>query len=134
MRSTGSWNGGSPTSTLFVGESSSTWARAEIIDLKFRLGQTLETHLDDAAGALENYREILFLDARHDGRATAPREDARMEICRADAAAILEAIYEERADWEKLIGVLEILRRRRGERREARPAAKRRPRASQATT
>ena len=39
----------------------------ELIDLKFRLGQTLEKHLGDAAGALENYREILFLDAQHDG-------------------------------------------------------------------
>jgi len=86
---------------LDVGES-------EIIDLKFRLGQTLATHLDDAAGALENYREILFLDARHDGARTALEKMLAGDL-KGDAAAILEAIYEERADWEKLIGVLEIL-------------------------
>ena len=37
-------------------------AEAELIDLKFRLGRTLELHLKDAAAALDNYREILFLD------------------------------------------------------------------------
>ena len=39
----------------------------ELVDLKFRLGQTLEKHLGDAAGALENYREILFVDPTHEG-------------------------------------------------------------------
>ena len=51
--------------------------RRELIDLKFRLGQTLEKHTGDAAGALENYREILFLDAQHDGRARGARGAAR---------------------------------------------------------
>ena len=40
---------------------------AELVDLKFRLGTTLEHHLSDPSGALENYREILFLEAGHDG-------------------------------------------------------------------
>ena len=58
---------GSRTSTSCAGASSSTSTRSELIDLKFRLGTTLEKHLGDAAGALENYREILFLDAQHEG-------------------------------------------------------------------
>jgi tetratricopeptide (TPR) repeat protein len=58
---------GSRTSTCCAAASSSTSGEAELIDLKFRLGQTLEKHLADAAGALENYREILFLDAQHEG-------------------------------------------------------------------
>ncbi len=81
---------------------------AELIDLKFRLGNTLEGHLGDAAGALENYREILFLDPQHEG-ARAALEAMLQGDLRADAAAILESIYEERGDWPKLIQALEIL-------------------------
>ncbi|MGO9714610.1 MAG: tetratricopeptide repeat protein [Polyangiaceae bacterium] len=81
---------------------------AEIIDLKYRLGQTLDKHLGDSPGALENYREILFLDSRHEGARLALEAMLRSDL-KAEAAAILEGIYEERADWPKLIGVLEIL-------------------------
>ncbi len=81
---------------------------AEIIDLKYRLGQTLAKHLDDAPGALENYREILFLDSRHEGARLALEAMLTSDL-KAEAAAILETIYEERADWPRLIGTLEIL-------------------------
>ena len=84
-------------------------SEAELIDLKFRLGQTLEQHLGDPAGALENYREILFLDAQHEGARLALEKLMQESELRAEAAAILESIYEERADWKKLIGALEIL-------------------------
>ena len=81
----------------------------ELIDLKFRLGDTLEKHTGDAAGALENYREILFLDAQH----TAAREALEALLQHADlrgeAAAILENIYEDRSDWPKLLVALDIL-------------------------
>jgi tetratricopeptide (TPR) repeat protein len=80
----------------------------EIIDLKYRLGQTLENHLGDAAGALENYREILFLDSKHEGARVALEAMLKGDQ-KAEAAAILEGIYEERGDWDKLIGTLEIL-------------------------
>ena len=82
---------------------------AELIDLKFRLGQALEAHLADASSALENYREILFLDAQHEGARLALEAQLENTSLRADAAAILESIYEERADYPKLIGALEIL-------------------------
>ncbi len=82
---------------------------AELIDLKFRLGGTLEKHLGDAPGALENYREILFLDSQHEGARLALEALLTHETLKADAAAILENIYEERGDWNKLIGTLEIL-------------------------
>jgi tetratricopeptide (TPR) repeat protein len=81
---------------------------AELIDLKFRLGNTLEQHLGDAAGALENYREILFLDPQHEGSRTALEAMLQGDL-RAEAAAILESIYEERGEWPKLIHALEIL-------------------------
>jgi tetratricopeptide (TPR) repeat protein len=81
---------------------------AELIDLKFRLGQALEKHLSDAAGALENYREILFVDAQHEGARQALEAMLGGDL-RAEAASILESIYEERAEWPKLILALEIL-------------------------
>jgi golgin subfamily B member 1 len=88
---------------------------AELIELKFRLGQTLEQHLGDAAGALENYREILFLSAQHEGARLALEALLANSELRAEAAAILENIYEERGDYPKLIGVLEILSESEGD-------------------
>jgi len=84
-------------------------AEPTIIDLKYRLGSTLERHTGDAAGALENYREILFLDTQHEGARVALEALLQHETLKADAAAILENIYEERGDWNKLIAALEIL-------------------------
>ena len=81
---------------------------AQLVDLKFRLGQTMAQHLDDAAGALENYREILFVDPHHEGARTALETMLDGEL-RVDAAAILESIYEERGEWPQLIRTLEIL-------------------------
>ena len=68
----------------------------------------MEKHLHDAAGALENYREILFLEPQHEGARKA-LEDMLHGDLRAESAAILESIYEERGDWPRLINALEIL-------------------------
>ncbi|HEX7601588.1 MAG TPA: tetratricopeptide repeat protein, partial [Polyangiaceae bacterium] len=87
----------------------------ETVDLKFRLGQTLEKHLGDAAGALENYREILFVDAQHEGAKAALEAMLTHADLKAEAAAILESIYEERGEWAKLIGALEILAENEGD-------------------
>ncbi|HEY5147573.1 MAG TPA: hypothetical protein VII82_12445, partial [Polyangiaceae bacterium] len=81
---------------------------AELVDLKFRLGATLERHLGDPAGALENYREILFVEPTHEG-ARAALEAMLEGDLRSEAASILESIYEERGDWPRLIHALEIL-------------------------
>ncbi|MBX3191757.1 MAG: tetratricopeptide repeat protein [Labilithrix sp.] len=87
----------------------------ELIDLKYRLGQTLEKHTDDAGGALENYREILFLDAQHEGAREALEALLQNEGLRAEAASILENIYEERGDWAKLLTALDILAESEGD-------------------
>ncbi len=79
------------------------------VDYKYRLGQTLEKHLGDAPGALEQYREILFVDGQHEGAKAALEAMLTHESLKAEAAAILEPIYEERGEWTKLIGALEIL-------------------------
>lgn len=80
-----------------------------LIDLKYRLGSTLEKHLGDPAGALENYREILLIDAGNEDARKALEAMLESESLRAEAAGILQEIYEGRGDWEKLIQALEIL-------------------------
>jgi tetratricopeptide (TPR) repeat protein len=82
---------------------------APLVDLKFRLGRALEQHLDDPAGALESYREILFVQPEHEGARLALEAFLTNTSLRAEAAAILESIYEERQDYPKLIAALEIL-------------------------
>ncbi|APR78089.1 TPR domain protein [Minicystis rosea] len=80
-----------------------------MIDLKYRLGRTLEQHLGDARGALDNYREILLLDPVNDAARAALEAMLEQPELSAEAAQILEEIYETRGDWEKLIRALEIL-------------------------
>jgi tetratricopeptide (TPR) repeat protein len=80
-----------------------------LVDLKFRLAQTELEYLGDEAGALENYREILLIDADHEGARLALEGMLKSDSLSGEAAAILETIYETRGDWEKLIGALEIL-------------------------
>ncbi|MDX2051129.1 MAG: tetratricopeptide repeat protein [Polyangiaceae bacterium] len=81
----------------------------ELVDLKFRLAKTLGSHLRDDAGALENYREILFLNPDHEGSRLALEGLLKHKTLRAEAASILENIYEAQESWENLIGALEIL-------------------------
>src|SRR6478736_1248054 len=80
-----------------------------LVDLKFRLAETELEYLGDEAGALANYREILLINADHEGARLALEGMLKSESLSGEAAAILEAIYETRGDWEKLIGTLEIL-------------------------
>ncbi|HEY4012646.1 MAG TPA: tetratricopeptide repeat protein [Polyangiaceae bacterium] len=87
----------------------------QLVDLKYRLGQTLEKHLENPAGALENYREILFVAPEHEGARQALEDMLATGSLRAEAATILESIYEERGDWSKLIGVLGILGNNEGD-------------------
>ena len=77
----------------------------------------------DPASALENYREILFLEPGHDGAREALEALLDNTKLRAEAASILEGIYEVRGDWQKLVRALEILARVRRRRRAARRAA-----------
>ncbi|HVJ90714.1 MAG TPA: tetratricopeptide repeat protein, partial [Labilithrix sp.] len=87
----------------------------ELVDLKFRLGRTLELHTGDPAGALENYREILFVDAQHEGAREALEALLQHPDLRAEAAAILENIYEDRGDFPKLLVALDILAESEGD-------------------
>jgi tetratricopeptide (TPR) repeat protein len=80
-----------------------------LVDLKFRLAGTELKYLGDERAALDNYREILFMNGDHDGARLALEGMLSSKTLKADAAAILEGIYEAREDWSKLIEALEIL-------------------------
>jgi tetratricopeptide (TPR) repeat protein len=82
---------------------------ATLVDLKYRLAGTQLEHLGDERAALDNYREILFINGDHEGARVALEGLLKKKGLKADAAAILEGIYEAREDWEKLIAALEIL-------------------------
>ena len=80
------------------------------IELKYRLGKVRQEHLEDLAGAIECYREILIVDPEHEAARVALEELLEQDQpMRADVAEILDPIYQAQEEWNKLIGVLEIL-------------------------
>ena len=103
---------GSPTSTCCAGASSSTSTRPSSSISSSASVRRSRSISSDAAGALENYREILFLDAGARRRARGARGAARRtRTCAPRRRASSKSIYEVRGDWQKLVRALEILRR-----------------------
>ncbi len=82
---------------------------AELIDLKLRLAQTQLARLEDAAAALDTFREVLMLDQDNDPAREALEGLVEHETLAGEAAGVLEPIYEARGDWEQLVGALEVL-------------------------
>jgi tetratricopeptide (TPR) repeat protein len=80
-----------------------------LVDLKFRLAGVLLGQAEGEADALANYREILYINPEHEGTRNALEGLLSRPSVRAEAAGILEAIYESREEWDKLISTLEIL-------------------------
>jgi len=81
---------------------------ATTVELKFRLGQLRETHLNDGAGAIEQYRDILDMEPGHAGARQALEKRLGDADHQLTAAAILEPIYEQLQEWARLIEVHEI--------------------------
>lgn len=79
----------------------------QIAELKFRLGTVAETSLEDPRTAIDCYRDILDLDAAHEGARAALEQhlgdDFKLEVSR-----ILEPIYQTLADYEQLVRIYEI--------------------------
>src|SRR5690606_31393102 len=80
----------------------------EWVELKFRLGQLREQHLADAAGAIEAYQEILTSQPGHEGARAALERRLSDEQHMLSAATILEPIYEQLGEYERLIQVHEL--------------------------
>ncbi|MFH1130436.1 MAG: tetratricopeptide repeat protein, partial [Pseudomonadota bacterium] len=90
-----------------------------LVDLKFRLAALRETHLDDIGGAVECYRDILEIDASHEGAKEALEGRLTDEAYQMDAAAVLAPIFTDLGEWHKLVKLYEIqlgYKKERGER------------------
>ncbi len=81
----------------------------ELASLKFRLARVLEQHLNEKQRALDLHREVVTLVPEHDGSRVALEALLADPQLGAQAATILEPIYEVRSDWESLIRALEVL-------------------------
>ena len=78
------------------------------LELKYRLGQVRETHLEDVPGAIDCYRDILDLAPEHALARQALEARLTDDDHKLAAAGILEPIYEQLEEWAQLIQVHEI--------------------------
>ena len=83
------------------------------LPIMFQLGQVLERELDDLAGAVDTYRQILAVDAGHaDALGAMERLSAELNAQEGDLELrriideTLEPIYTEASAWDKLVHVL----------------------------
>jgi golgin subfamily B member 1 len=83
-------------------------AEEPLLELKFRLAQVQHAHLGASREALDNYREILVIRQGHEGARSALEAMLDGPLT-AEAAAILESIYELTGEWEQLFKVGQIL-------------------------
>lgn len=81
----------------------------ETVALKHRIGQLWETELKDLARAIDAYREALSLDPAHEPTVGALDGLVHREGEPVLAAQVLEPIYEQAAEFEKLIDVYEVM-------------------------
>ncbi|PIE17900.1 MAG: hypothetical protein CSA65_07020 [Proteobacteria bacterium] len=79
-----------------------------ILALKYRLGQLRETHLDDVPGAVEAYRDILEMQPDHEDARLALEQRLEDEDHQLEIATILEPIYTQLEEWQRLVQVHEI--------------------------
>lgn len=82
---------------------------AQIADLQFRLGQTLETQLGDRKGSVEVYREILSAHPTHEQALSALENMFHAGHLQAEIAAVIEPLYEAASEFGKLHGILEVM-------------------------
>jgi golgin subfamily B member 1 len=79
----------------------------KLVDLKFRLAGLFLGKLKRPGDALEQYREVLAIDVSHEGSREALLGMLEGDFA-ADAAAILETVFEQQEDWSSLGRVLEV--------------------------
>ena len=80
-----------------------------VVPLKLRLAELREKQLDEVAGAVEIYREVLEFEPDNYDAISALEGIMHRPGLRKDVAVILEPTYRAMGAWEKLVGVYEIL-------------------------
>ncbi|GAB4564002.1 MAG: hypothetical protein Tsb0020_13700 [Haliangiales bacterium] len=83
----------------------------EQVTLLVRLAQLRETHLQEVAGAIETYRQVLDIQPQNPDAVAALERLIESEDHELSIAQILEPIYQATANWERQIGVYEIMAR-----------------------
>ncbi len=78
------------------------------IELMLRLAQLRETRMDQVDAAIEGYREVLDRDPSHQAALVSLERLIQMEEHQLLIAEILEPIYRDSSQFERLIGVHEI--------------------------
>jgi tetratricopeptide (TPR) repeat protein len=81
---------------------------AEVLSLRFRIGELWREKLGDPARAAEAYRVVLTLDPTHEPTLRAlekmmASEDALL------AAQVLEPVYESAGEWDRVAQVYEVM-------------------------
>ncbi len=80
---------------------------ADKIALYFRLADVAENRLGDQDRPFECFREVFYLDPQHAGALDELERLLKAGIHRADVAELLEPVYTDRAQWDKLHLLLE---------------------------
>jgi len=82
---------------------------AEVVSLRFRVGDLWREKLGDLTRAVESYGQVLSIDPTHEqtvGALENMMAQAQEPIL---AARVLEPIYEVAGDWEKVVHVYEVM-------------------------
>lgn len=80
----------------------------EQVSLKYRLAHKLDTHFEEHGRALGIYREILDAQPAHVEAREALERLAQDISWRAEIADILEPLYVQNEDWERLVNLLRL--------------------------
>lgn len=79
----------------------------EVLGLQYRLGRLQQERLNNVAGAVEQYRDILAAAPEHEQALAALEGIFAQGQHLADIAEILEPLYRMQEAWNKLVGVHE---------------------------
>ena len=82
---------------------------AEVVSLRFRIGELWREHLRDLTRAVEAYRQVLAMDPTHEPTLAALEGLMAGRDEPVLAAAVLEPIYESAGEWERVIAVYEVM-------------------------
>ena len=82
---------------------------AEVVSLRYRIGELWREHLKDLGRAVEAYRQVLAIDPAHEPTIRALEALMKGKDEPVLAAAVLEPIYESAGEWDRVIAVYEVM-------------------------